>query len=141
MSLWLSIVTRATGLPDKRYLNDPVILRYYQQKIQKAPYAPGGMDSLFHGNHWCVAGTGSFQPDVTSRSADIDLSDGGAPWGGTSSCIRKDVSMPNFYQTVLDDASVSDIQKAQFEYLFVTKVDELTIGDLYRLYDFNRGGR
>ncbi|HAX6840654.1 TPA: hypothetical protein JTP23_003950, partial [Escherichia coli] len=46
-----------------------------------------------------------------------------------------------FYQTVLDDASVSDIQKAQFEYLFVTKVDELTIGDLYRLYDFNRGGR
>ncbi|PDV26351.1 hypothetical protein BER19_23870 [Escherichia coli] len=46
-----------------------------------------------------------------------------------------------FYQAVLDDASVSDIQKAQFEYLFVSKVSALTIGDLYRLYDFNRGGR
>ncbi|MEB2754013.1 hypothetical protein VC154_22510, partial [Citrobacter freundii] len=46
-----------------------------------------------------------------------------------------------FYQEVLDDASVSDIQKAQFEYLFVSKVDAMTIGDLYRLYDFNRGGR
>ncbi len=98
------------------------------------------MDSLFHGNHWCVAGTGSFQPDVTSRSADIDLSDGGAPgryqFMHPERCINA-----KFYQTVLDDASVSDIQKAQFEYLFVTKVDELTIGDLYRLYDFNRGGR
>ncbi|WP_242379014.1 hypothetical protein [Escherichia coli] len=47
MSLWLSIVTRATGLPDKRYLNDPVILRYYQQKIQKAPYALVGWTLCF----------------------------------------------------------------------------------------------
>ncbi|MEB2754341.1 hypothetical protein VC154_24205, partial [Citrobacter freundii] len=47
MSLWLSIVTRATGLPDKRYLNDPVIFRYYQQKIQKAPFALVGWTLCF----------------------------------------------------------------------------------------------
>ena len=140
MPLWLSIVSRATGLPDKRYLNDPVILRYYQQKIQKAPYALVGWTLCFMATIGVSLGL-----DLSNQMLLLVLLiliflmvvlQGRYQFMHPERCINA-----KFYQTVLDDASVSDIQKAQFEYLFVTKVDEHTIGDLYRLYDFNRGGR
>lgn len=95
------------------------------------------MDFLFRGNHWCVVGTRSFQPDVTSRSADTDLTYGGA-LGAVLVHASGEIYQCKIYQTVLDDASLSDIQKAQFEYIFCSEVNELTIGHLYRLNYFNR---
>ncbi|MDJ4802634.1 hypothetical protein [Salmonella enterica] len=95
MSLWLSIVTRATGLPDKRYLNDPVILRYYQQKIQKAPYALVGWTLCFMATIGVSLGLDlSNQMLLLVLLILIFLMV--VLQGGTSSCIRKDVSMPNF---------------------------------------------
>lgn len=98
------------------------------------------MDSLFPGNHRCVAGTGALQPNITSRSADSVFTNGGSP-ESVPVHASGEMHQCSILPEVLDDASVSDIQKAQFEYLFVSKVDAMTIGDLYRLYDFNRGGR
>lgn len=139
MSFWHSIVSRATGLPDKRYLNDPVILRYYQQKIQMAPFALVGWAFCF------VTTIGvSLGLDLSNRMLCLVLLilillmmvlQGRYQFMHPERCINA-----KFYQTVLDNTSVSDIQKAQFKYIFLSKVDELTIGDLYRLYDFNRGG-
>lgn len=140
MSLWHSIVTRATGLPDKRYLDDPVIFRFYQQKIHKAPFALVGWIICF------LATIGvSLGMELSGQMLLLVLLflftlllvfQRRYQFMHPERCIGI-----RFYQAVLNDAKVSDIQKAQFEYLFMFKVDALTIGDLYRLYDFNRGGR
>ncbi|EDC3150172.1 hypothetical protein DL738_11580 [Escherichia coli] len=140
MSLWLSIVTRATGLPDKRYLNDPVIFRYYQQKIHKAPFALVGWTLCF-----LTAIGVSLGLELSNMMLLLVLLVLFLLMVLLQSRYQfmhpeRSISA-RFYQEVLDDASVSDIQKEQFKYLFVSKVDALTIGDLYRLYDFNRGGR
>ncbi|MGC9587427.1 UNVERIFIED_CONTAM: hypothetical protein PVV62_26600, partial [Salmonella enterica subsp. enterica serovar Rissen] len=46
-----------------------------------------------------------------------------------------------FYLEVLMNAAASTQHKEQLQYLFINKPNSITMGDLYRLYDFNGGGR
>ncbi|APJ79549.1 hypothetical protein CTR46_004278 [Escherichia coli] len=133
-----SLVSRIPGAV--QYLNDPVIFRYYQQKIHMAHFALIGWTLCFLTTIGVSLGL-----ELSNQLLLIVLMilfllmvvfQSRYQFMHPERCIST-----RFYQAVLDDASVSDIQKAQFEYLFVSKVSALTIGDLYRLYDFNRGGR
>ncbi|NGM43518.1 hypothetical protein G5B87_23360 (plasmid) [Escherichia coli] len=45
-----------------------------------------------------------------------------------------------FYLEVLMNAAASTQHKEQLQYLIINKPNSITMGDLYRLYDFN-GGR
>jgi len=45
-----------------------------------------------------------------------------------------------FYMEVLMDVAVSTQHKKQLQHLFINKPNSITMGDLYRLYDFNGGG-
>jgi hypothetical protein len=105
------------------------------------------MDSLFPGNHRCVAGTGALQALVLLICFYLVVLR-----VGTSSSIRRCISV-RFYQEVLDDASVSIFRKAagvfvqcqifrnRRLYLFVSKADAGEKVIFTGSYDFNRGGQ
>jgi hypothetical protein len=67
----------------------------------------------------------SLQPNITSRSADSVFTNGGSP-ESVPVHASGEMHQCSILPGGADDASVSDIQKAQFEYLFVSKVDAMT---------------
>lgn len=140
MSIFSNFVIRATGIPDKKYLRDPVIKRCYERLSRRVP-------AVMTGWLLCILSSGYVsmameQPDSTVLFILLLLY-------VTSGILLMQLQYMysersigyKFYLEVLMDAAVSAQQKEQLQYLFINKPNSISMGDLYRLYDFNGGGR
>lgn len=140
MSILSSFVIRATGIPDKKYLRDPVIKRCYKRLSRRVP-------ALMTGWLLCILGSGYVsmaleQPDSTVLLSLLLLYVMSGILLMQFQYMYSERSIGyKFYLEVLMNAAASTQHKEQLQYLIINKPNSITMGDLYRLYDFNGGGR
>ncbi|ENH3410733.1 hypothetical protein ABWC92_000936 [Escherichia coli] len=135
-----SLVFKATGLPDREYLNDPVIALQFQSARKKVPL-------LLVGWFVCLSLTGIVSFVLPARldylvgilfllmailAVLLNKMHSLHPEKGVSDAKLRDI---------MSNPLVSSGVKRQLQYIHINKPTEISWGDIYRLYDINHQSR
>lgn len=135
-----SLVLKATGLPDRTYLNDPVVALQFQTARKKVPL-------LLVGWFICMTLTGIVSVILPAR---LDYLVGillllvatQAFLLNKMHCLHPEKGVGEAkLRDIMSSPLVSPGVKRQLQYIHVNKPTDVSWGDIYRLYDINHQSR
>ena len=135
-----NLVLKATGLPDRVYLNDPVVAQQFQMARKKVPF-------LLVGWFICMALTGivSFAlplPVEYLAGALLLLVATLAVLLNKMHCLHPEKVVDEAtLREVMASSLISQGVKSQLQYVYINKITSVSWGDFYRLYDINHQSR
>lgn len=136
MQLMDSLIRRATGIPHRGYLRDPVIRRLFHLYYRRVPFILLG---------WVVCLVALAGVSFSNLFSDgISLIALAVLFCLLSLLViqfqfmrpEKKVSF-SIYELIAKDESINKQYREQIHYLYINKPGYLNLGDIYRLHDFN----